>query len=295
MNFIKKNKLNALLILSLFIFSLLLIFSPFSFEKLARAFSGNYDRTTDNSIDLQDWNWLDDDFLFRDGNNTMDGDLDMAGHRVTNLDTPAPTDLNHGATVKYVEDAISVATAGGGDTFVNWGDNTCPAGTDLLYSGSAFSAKYDSFSGGDNPVCIQSGNSGGAFSGTYGDNMYPLATGNNSNDLPPGFAVDSVIQCALCHKPAGTCFEYMGRSDCGTSGFNPLYSGYILGSHSNADSSDGLHHNSTQRLCVNDNFNSSIGSGGNLGALWYGTIIENNFSLDVYTENSFIKCSVCCN
>ena len=298
MKFLKNRKFDLLLIFSLLIFCSVFIFSPFSFEKLVKAFDGDYARDISGNeiIDLDDWNYLDDDFLFRDGSNNMDGDLNMDEHRIVNLETPASTDLNHGATVEYVEDAISAAAAGGGDTFVNWGDNICPAGTNLLYSGLAFSAKYNSISGGSNPVCIQDDDPGEAYGSSYGDKMYPLTTGT-SDSLPSDgtYSGTTIIQCAMCHKPASTCFEYFGRDDCGSSGFSITYNGYVLGSHAENDLvNPSAHHNPTQRACVNKIFDSSISAGANLGAIWYGSKIDDDFELG-FVEDSFIKCAICCN
>lgn len=294
-NFKKKDKQLLFIALVILLFCGLLVFTPLSFENIAKAVTlGNYNRGVgDEIINLDDWNNLDNDFLLTDGGNSMQGDLDMGGNRITNVSTTA--DPNDAANIGYVVDAIATAgTSGGGDVFVNWGRGDCPGGSDILYSGYAFSARYDSISGGNNPVCMQAGSPGEAFTGIYADEMYPLITGQ-TDSLPPAYSEDKIIQCALCHKPQGVCFEYVGRQDCGSSGFNAIYKGYLLGSDANNDLINGLHYNSTERLCVNDSFDANVSAGGNLGALWYGVVIEDNFSLNNYTEDAYIMCSVCCN
>ena len=58
--------------------------------------------------------------------------------------------------------------------------------------------------------------------------------------------------------------------------------------------------NSTERGCLNENFQ----SGGSLsvwGAIWYGSRIQENFGESDYSDCAndgncnFLKCSVCCN
>ena len=134
------------------------------------------------------------------------------------------------------------------------------------------------------------------YKGRVQYNCFPNGNGGIVDDiLVYKYSEDKIIQCALCHKPQGVCFEYVGRQDCGSSGFNAIYKGYLLGSDANNDLINGLHYNSTERLCVNDSFDANVSAGGNLGALWYGVVIEDNFSLNNYTEDAYIMCSVCCN
>jgi len=99
----KNFKIIALIIL---LFSLLIIyvflFSPGFLNKAALALQGDYTNKVDGSaITATEWNYLDEDFLWKEGD-TMGGDLNMGGNNITNVATPAATDLNHAATVGYV-------------------------------------------------------------------------------------------------------------------------------------------------------------------------------------------------
>lgn len=296
-NFKKINSILNFVYLGIFIIIIgCLILSPLSFRQVALALSGNYNRTTSsNSIGIQDWNWIRDDFLAKDGdsivNNSMTGDLNMGGHRIINATTSSASP-NDAATVQFVNNAISsAASAGGGDVYTNWGSAGC--GTDdLMYSGFAFSARYDNTSGSSNPICIQSFSYSLPATASFGDNLYPVVTGDSIN-LPSSITGGRAVRCALCHVTSGTCYVHYGTNSCGT-GFNVKYSGYVLGSYGSNGASTGFY-NPTQRACVNSGFDSTASVGTNMGAMWYGARIQNTFSLGGYTPGSFIRCSVCCN
>jgi len=88
------------------LFSLLIIyvflFSPGLLNRAALALQGDYASKVDGSaISATEWNYLDEDFLWKEGD-TMGGDLNMGGNNITNVATPAATDVNYAATVGYV-------------------------------------------------------------------------------------------------------------------------------------------------------------------------------------------------
>jgi len=201
-----KLQLTAAIIV-LIIISGFFIFSSFSLRQVALALTGNYSKTSGNSLDYTDWNNLSNDFLDKSGD-TMTGQLNMNSNKIVNL--ADPTSNTEAANKQYVDSAASTA-GGGGAIFVNWGNTDCPGAT-KLYDGYGFSARYDNTSG----------------VGSFADN------GSNG------------------------------------------------------------HYNSTERACVNRNFDSGAAAGGNMGAMWYGAKIENNLGLG-YTIDAFIKCAVCCN
>jgi hypothetical protein len=291
-----KTKTNFAIALSVIVFIVLggiFLLTPISFEQFALALSGNYNRNpaipADIPLTLTDWNYLDDDFLFKDGSNSMTGDLQMGGNRIYNVSTDPAQNLD-AANVGFVNTEIAAATAGtGGDVYTVWGNSTCP---NPIYSGVAFSAPYNFNSGGSNPICVQQPGGGGLFfSGDAADKLYPVVTSVNPANLPPGITADSFVRCAVCHSPQSTCYTAFGTTDCNgnSQGFNTVYSGYSLGSSASLPASA----NSTQRYCVNSTFSSASASN-QLGAVWHGTVINNNFGLG-FAEDQFITCSVCCN
>lgn len=283
------------------------VFSFFNFQPTALALTPAWKYNRDpatvpqNDLTIANWNELDQDFLLKEGDTwTGPGALNMGNHAITGLNTnltaPSPTDA---ANVAYVLQEVAAGPAsGGGEMYTVWGNNACAGGSTLLYGGIAFSARYDSYSGGSNPVCVEAGDPGAANTGLYADGMYPVVTGGSANlptnTIDPGSTIvgDRIVRCAACHYPTGTCYVNYGSWDCngGAGSFSPVYDGYALGSYSGPEP----YRNSTQRYCVNRNFN-GVAAGGNTGAMWFGTRIENNYGLTSYTTSSFIKCSVCCN
>jgi len=275
--------------ISLLFFVLFAAIAAFSYDKFAWALSPNYSKTLPGAtLSLTEWNNLDDDFVAKSGD-AMTGILNMNGNRITNIASPAAT--TDAANKAYV-DAQFAAMAGSSAAavYVNWGRADCPSGSELLYSGVAFSAHYGSVGGSSNMVCLDdSGAAGDLFSEPNSDKLYPLVTGASAS-LPTGITTGRAVRCAVC-RHVGTCYETYGNTACNTSlGFNAAYSGYLMGAHSN--SSTFL--NSTERACANTNFDNSVSPSSSEGAIWIGTRIDNNLGLG-YTTNSFIRCSVCCN
>jgi len=311
-NDIKKLKLKfgaALFVLFTVMIGGAFVLSFFYFRESALALTPTWKYNRDpatvpqNDLTIANWNELDQDFLLKEGDTwTGPGALNMGNHAITGLNTnlisPNPTDA---ANVAYVNQEVAAGpSSGGGEIYTVWGNNACAGGSTLIYGGIAFSAPYDTPAGGSNPVCVEGGDPGAAFTGIYADEMYPVVTGGNSNlptsavDPASSITGDRIVRCAVCHYPTGTCYTNYGSWDCngGAGGFSPVYDGYVLGSYSISGTDP--HRNSTQRYCVNRTFNGAA-AGGAMGAMWYGTRIDNNYGLTSYTTGAFIKCAVCCN
>lgn len=280
-----KSKLSASLFLLFCLFISSLFFSG-GFYNFAQALTGDYAKTLPATLDLSEWNNLDDDFVAKSGD-TMTGILDMGGNRITNLAMPTLDD--DAANKSYVDTQIAAITgSGAAGVFVNWGREDCPTGSDYLYSGIGFSASYESVGGSSNLVCLDdSGVSGGAYTETNADMLFPVVTGSS---MPSGITSDRVIKCAVCRK-IGTCYENYGGGGCNTaSGFSEMYAGYVLGGNSNSAS----YKNSLERACVNSNFDAGVTPSFSGGAFLFGTRIDNSFGLG-YSVDTFLRCSLCCN
>ena len=285
----------ALLIL---LVSFLYIISP-QIKQHAFALQGSYNRLpSDDTLTVQDWNYLDDDFLLKSGD-TMSGNLNMGSNYITNLGMQATPGNNDAVTVQYVTNAISAAgSASGGDIYVVWGSTNCGT-NNSVYTGYAFSAPYNFNGGSGNPVCINTPNNAD-YDFLFGsaDNMVPLVTSLNDSYLPiqgtddPNSRIreQSFIQCAVCHNTSGVCYEHIGEQSC-ANGFASAYNGYMLGSYTTSGTDN--HRNSTSRACVDSEgfvFNDTQGY---MGAMWYGSKIDNNSGLP-YGIDTFVKCSLCC-
>jgi len=269
-------------ILFILIVANLFVMSGWSLNRFALALTGNYSKSAGQQLTIADWNNLPADFVAKSGD-TMAGDLNLGGKKGTNVG--APTTPNDAVNKQYVDDSMVVS---GGDTFVNWGQAACPSGTNLLYSGYAFANLFSEPGGSAEADCVQSGSPGGPTANPA-DTLYPLGTGE-ATALPTGIPAKKEIKCAVCYKSGGTCYERWGNTDCpGGNGFAPVYSGYSLGGSRNNASQAGRH-------CVdNTKFDSTAPDNNTWGAAWYGTTIWNNADIGLYTANSYLRCSVCCN
>jgi len=296
---------NSIKIISILIIGLFFIFtvralciSDFN-QYVFAVVNGEYNRNIppggpdSPNIVMQDWNYLDDDFLLRDGTN-VNSDLDMldddgtSRHKIINLDTNSGV-LSDLVNVNYVNSNIS--SAQGGDTYINWGRSNCSGSDDLMYSGYAFATGYSNVSGSSNPVCVDSSDWGSFFNSSKKDKLVPLTTGDNSLS-PVSIPGRSFIKCAVCYRKNSTCFENYGSHDCGS--FNQIYGGYVMSMVSD------MSRNATERGCLNENFESD--SPIMLwGAIWYGSRLQENFGENDYSDCvndgncNFLKCSICCN
>lgn len=282
-----KIKLGALaVLLTLLSLTAVLILSGLAAVRFALALSSNYSKAVGQQLTVAEWNNLPNDFVARTGGaaSAIQGALDMANNQINNL--AAPTGNADAVNKQYVDTAVS-GVGGGGDTFINWGQGACPSGTSILYSGYVFNNLYSQIGGGSEPVCVQSGDAGPAIT-ENDDGLYPLGTGVASQ-LPPGIPAQKEVRCAVCYRDGGTCYERFGGTTCpGGSGFTPIYTGYSLGGHNSLNSQINRH-------CVDNlNFDGSVNNS-TWGAVWYGTNIQSNTDVGLYTPNTFLKCAVCCN
>lgn len=95
LTFLKFQLGSAILTLTVLLISGFFIFGP-SLEQVARAVTGNYSKTTGDSLDITDWNNLDNDFVDKNGD-TMTGPLTL----------PADPTLDmQAATKQYVDNNV---------------------------------------------------------------------------------------------------------------------------------------------------------------------------------------------
>ncbi|MCK5510993.1 hypothetical protein KAI65_05660 [Candidatus Parcubacteria bacterium] len=105
----KQLKLSLLLIFVFVLFvSSFFVFFPFSWQQIAMALTGNYNKNLGDSLDATDWNNLDDDFVAKSGD-TMQGNLNMGGNNIINLADPInDSDV---ASKAYVDSQVNTGSA----------------------------------------------------------------------------------------------------------------------------------------------------------------------------------------
>lgn len=108
------SKINLKLSACIFILAIIVIGSLANFpvlNKIASALdANNYNKPTGGQLTVDDWNRLDEDFLARNGGNSMAVDLNMGNHRITNLTDPQND--NEAVTRGAMNTAISNAVSG---------------------------------------------------------------------------------------------------------------------------------------------------------------------------------------
>ena len=107
---IQKQLKQSLLLVSLLILFLssFFVFFPFSWQQIAMALTGNYNKNLGDSLDATDWNNLDNDFVAKSGD-TMQGNLNMGGGSITGL--ADPINDNDAARKIYVDEQVSSGSA----------------------------------------------------------------------------------------------------------------------------------------------------------------------------------------
>jgi len=170
-----------------------------------------------------------------------------------------------------------------GSIFTRWGNDTAPAGTNLLYSGYAFNGYYTHGGGGAEPICMKAGDVGAPGpGGYYGDLIYPVGTGNAAR-MPPGISASTKVKCAVV-SAAGISFEMWGSQNC-PSGWQAAYKGYGMGAYYNG-------HGKSNRQCVeNFEYDYSVTSK-KTGDIWYGTVLYPR-DLNMYEKDRYVKCAIC--
>jgi hypothetical protein len=100
----------------------LLLFSGVNIKNTVLALNGDYDRagSGDNQIETDDWDFLDEDFLARDGSNEMDNDANIIlnGGNIKGL-PDIPEGSNDATSKLYVDTEIAGVVGGGSANIIN--------------------------------------------------------------------------------------------------------------------------------------------------------------------------------
>jgi outer membrane murein-binding lipoprotein Lpp len=186
--------------------------------------------------------------------------------------------------------------AAGGVTFVRWGRQDCPTGTDLVYSGFVGGKSHTHGGSGTNTLCLASNPEYDQYNDAdhngaliYGVEMEMSSYGLNGA-APFNSLHDATPGCAVCRdSSASTQFMYPGTQTCPT-GWNKRVRGYLMANHYTQASST--------FVCVDENVQAGPHNPADSqnGTLWYPTEGECG-SLPCgpgqYVQNREITCSIC--
>ncbi|MDD2871270.1 MAG: hypothetical protein PHS49_04730 [Candidatus Gracilibacteria bacterium] len=169
-----------------------------------------------------------------------------------------------------------------GNVVTVWGRTTAPTGSTLLYAGRGFGGHYTHANG--SRVCLKGGDAGGS-TGSYGDLLYPLTTGDASY-MPPGIAGDKNIMCSKVYVNSTT-FETYGTDICPTN-WTVLYKGYSMGNYYTHTLSN------DNPICVDGyNFETNVSYAGVNGSYMVGTRVWGSSDTTNFPTGKFVKCAVC--
>lgn len=255
---------------------------------IAQALTGTYNKITGDQLTIADWNNLDNDFVAKSGD-TMGGDLNMGGHTVTNL--PNPVNNTDATSKNYVDSAID--SSGGGDTFVNWGRGDCPTGSDIIYTGFSYASRWSLRGGSTDPICLKTDYEPGGPGVDYSNELYPLETGQAStipSDMNSASSEKKNIKCALCYAEKRTCFDNWGGWTC-DGGSTSVYDGWMFGQVTNPN-----RESQVNSFCLNRDLDKSITSNIQSAAAYGSTVNHDGDPQpdNLYSDNTFIRCSKCC-
>lgn len=176
-------------------------------------------------------------------------------------------------------------------TYVRWGSNSCPSGSELLFKGIAAGNHYDHSGSGTNTLCLHTspqypkGFSDGDQDGAllYGTEY------QNTGTLDGSAKENKDAACAMCmSSTAGDVYVQWGRSNSCSNEHTTLYTGLVM--------ADYYKYHEEDTLCVDPERASHAGgsSGNENGHLWYTSESEKGaIDESIYPDDREVGCSVC--
>eukprot|EP00729_Bicosta_minor_P006823 gene6823-3689_t len=176
-------------------------------------------------------------------------------------------------------------------TYVRWGSNSCPSGSELLFKGIAAGNAYNHGGSGTNTLCLHTspqypkGFSDGDQDGAllYGTEY------QNTGTLDGSAKENKDAACAMCmSSTAGDVYVQWGRSNSCSNEHTTLYTGLVM--------ADYYKYHEEDTLCVDPERASHAGgsSGNENGHLWYTSESEKGaIDESIYPDDREVGCSVC--
>ena len=178
------------------------------------------------------------------------------------------------------------ATVNVGVSYTRWGNNGCPAGAQLVYSGKMAGSHYTHSGGGANYICLTDQPDYNIPSLPRGPVSYLYGT---EYQHPIKGVHDDGAPCAVCYVSGRTAKEMIPGTTACPGGWTREYYGYLMSGH--------FHHKGrNEYICVDKDQKSLPNSAGNQdGALLYHVHID--CSTDIrcppYNPSKSLTCTVC--
>ncbi|XP_052063607.1 short-chain collagen C4-like isoform X2 [Mytilus californianus] len=177
-----------------------------------------------------------------------------------------------------------------GVTYVRWGKKTCPANSDIVYTGQAGGNYYTNKGGGSNYLCLPSDPENGKSYSYDNDGLYGAEYEINSSSKPSGLPTslyDKEVPCSVCRqKGKVSVLMIAGRKSC-YKGWQSEYNGFLM--------SESKNHNNKDFICMDgdakplDNRSSNEN-----GALIYPIRAKcGSLRCPPYKDNTEVLCTVC--
>ncbi|CAC5404811.1 unnamed protein product [Mytilus coruscus] len=177
-----------------------------------------------------------------------------------------------------------------GVTYVRWGKKTCPANSDIVYTGQAGGNYHTNKGGGSNYLCLPSDPENGEAFSFDNDGLYGAEYEINSSSKPSGLPTslyDKEVPCSVCRRKGKvSVLMIAGRKSC-YKGWQSEYSGFLM--------SEAKNHNNKDFICLDgdakplDNRSSSEN-----GVLFYPIRAKcGSLRCPPYKDNTEVLCTVC--
>ncbi|XP_054768766.2 short-chain collagen C4-like [Lytechinus pictus] len=225
----------------------------------------------------------------RDGRDGRDAPADHHAHE-TGTQT-SPTEPSSNPEVRPVGNMTSLP----GAIYIRWGNDECPSGADLIYSGTIGGAHYTQSGSGSNHLCMpdepiydEVETSLHAERALLYSSEYQLSTGPSR--IQPMH--DHTPTCAVCRAPSGRPTKLMipARNVCPSEDWRLEYAGYIM--------SEKYTHKRSEFVCVDREMVPTAGTHGDQnGVLLYLTevrcLVGGGLDCGPYIDGYEITCAVC--
>jgi|GEM_PF-1135422 len=168
-----------------------------------------------------------------------------------------------------------------GDIYTRLGNATAPAGTELLYSGFAYTAYYNHSGSGD-MTCFKTNGTAGTVAYSYGDLLYAADVHHLHNDCVPAH---TMVKCAVYYSPRPRAVIW-GDNTC-PANWTLSYHGYAIGSYY-------THPAPMERVCLDvQNIDTSVNVVGAKAHMYATNLYQGYAELGNPPTNRNLRCAVC--